>query len=1010
TVPARMMNPAGEMKDLTPYQSIAVRFKTIPDQAMLAWVNRIPGMKVNGLLAPAASSSYFKRTYKIDMKMASAKAIAQLVSSPQIEHVEAIGEAELYSVTPATGKPATNDPLVNYQWGLKTTDQVILKEIDDINDEVVKPDPKGPSMDIGALDARAKIAGLKRDVLVAVVDSGADLTHPDLLPNIYKNEVECIDGQRPFPAVDDKDGNGFIGDCMGWNFSGRTPEGTNDADDNSGHGTHVSGVMAAVTGNGIGVAGVSNRIKILPINVTGKSSAEEPEEIRKGPDGKPLPPRPNRKVVVFADRVANAVLYAVKMKVDVINVSLGWPISVDADYLREAFNEARKAGIIIVAAAGNNTSGIPVFPCSYEGVICVGAATIDGSVSTFSNFGGQVDLMAPGEEILSTFPTALDSALFAATGYDLKNGTSQAAPYVSAQAALLRGMNPGISADQVLARLTLAAKKMKWGSKFGMAGSPDIERTLSVKAQPVVRPVFKTVSQILFNRDQKSFQIDLPIKNYWANATGVKINLKLAEKHLSLQTASFDLGSLAEGETKTLKISGTILDLTKPREAKLSVEVVAAGQAPQTFSQQLYLTRRLDGDSEVKTHILKLSKDHPKLLIRSIRTVREDDPFPQYMMTEVLPEGLAVTIIRLKNGEYQEEAPIMIPGGQAVVFAMRADLDYDGKNDYLFSVPTSFGEGDDAVRGIQFTMLKDDFSPVVKGQPHLPLHLDGAVIGLAALQYPKFMKFQTPAGPLAGYVFESIGFSTTEDLNPDKLEWEVNSQRERMFVYEPRMEEGSLVFKTRNYDNYLWSEKITTQLGTRARVDVEIANLLPQTDEDFKGGVIRALVKIGASSLKSYKLIKITGGAQLLARDFELSDTDLGGHTFEGADMRASIALDDVIPEYLASTSFGTILSRTDARVSALSPSGAKVVSSSMVRPNRATDHLMSFVQTYTLGSNLMSFFESKSQLIASLQSASGTTLTQQPIDRTSMLPDDVLHPFPLTAGVGAQKRPALYM
>jgi len=980
---------------------LVVKFAAVPGRDVLDWISRIPGVLSVGRLAKA-ETDYFRRAYRVELKGRLSSIVAQLSTSKQIQSIEKVGLAELFAVNPSNGKQETNDPLVNYQWGMKSNGQVVLKEIDDLRSEKVVADPAGPSMDVGVFNSNALLSGINRDVVVAVLDSGIDYEHPDLAANIYKNEKECVDGKIPFRATEDKDGNGLIGDCMGWDYSGRRPEGRNNTEDSSGHGTHVAGIMSAISGNGIGVAGISSRIKILPIKVTGNSEEEEPTEEPKGK------PRPDRKIMTFADRIAAGILYAVKMKVDVINMSLGWPISVDAEFLREAFAEARKAGIVIVAAAGNNTSGVPVFPCSYEGVICVGSVNIDGQISSFSNYGGQVDVVAPGDEILSTYPMALDTKFFAVKGYDFKNGTSQAAPVISAQAALLRAMNPSISTDQVVARLAVGSKPVKWGPKYGVNGAPDIAKVLSAKPQPVVRPIFKSVSQVTYNRDRKAFKIALPIKNYWTSATGVKVSVRIDEKHLVLDQGEFQVGTLNEGEAKTLSLSGRILDLKKPREARLLVTISSGGEAAKTYTQQIYLTRQLENDSEVKTTPLVLLKSRPKLLLRGLRSVREDDAFPEFLVSDVTPQGVEVGVVRLENGQFKEQTPVKIPNSIELRFALRADLNYDGKSDYLFSTTTEIN----GAKGIRFTMLKNDFSPVIPGQPFVDIALDGGILTGEGLQYPTFVPFDTAAGKIAGFVFTSTGGLPKEDQNPDKLEFEPNIARDRVYFYEPRQgADGKFIFATRAFDNYAFTSKMRELLKLRAREDAGLAFLLPQTDKDFASGTVRMLIKIGVSSFKTYKVVAVNGGANLVARNFQMADIALNGQTFEAATILSSmINLDSTVPEHMAGTAFATFFNNVEARVSALSPTAVSLSGTTPVRPLRLQDHLMDFTQAYASGDSLIGFFQTKSQLLVRAQGPTGAVQDQQAIDRSSMIPDSLFKPFPITSGVGTKKVPALYM
>ena len=251
---------------------------------------------------------------------------------------------------------------------------------------------------------------MKRDVVVAVLHEQRRRFSP--IPISYQisfyNMAECnSDGSIPLNPTQDKDGNGYPGDCMGWNFvdpspTGATYVGNNRPDDDYGHGTHVAGIIAAVRNNGIGIGGISNRIKILAVRIT--SVDESPQ---------------SHTALTLSDRIAKGVLYAAKMKADVINLSLGWPNSAPRTraVLRQAFQAALNAGVTIVAAAGNNTTNSPVYPCAYEGVICVGATSVDGRLAPFSNYGSHVDVDALRRRDFTAYPILIPSLPYPPSTY-----------------------------------------------------------------------------------------------------------------------------------------------------------------------------------------------------------------------------------------------------------------------------------------------------------------------------------------------------------------------------------------------------------------------------------------------------------------------------------------------------------------------------------------------------------------------------------------------------------------
>ncbi len=288
-----------------------------------------------------------------------------------------------------------NDPLFSEQYGLNNTGQ---------SGGTVDADLDAPeSWD----DERGN-----RNVVVAIVDSGVDLNHPDLAANMWRNLPE---GSTP-NGVDD-DGNGFVDDIDGWDFvnGDRLPQ-----DDQRsgglpfGHGTMVAGIAGARGNNNRGVAGVCWSLRLMPVKV-----------LNAGNSGS-------------CDDIAEGVVYAAENGADIINLS----VRCDSDWpaLRDAIAYAHGLGCVIVASAGNQSTTVPQYPAAYDVVIAVGATDRNDALWAGSNRGTWVDVVAPGVEIRST---GWDDA------YRTGTGTSFAAPFVSGVAALALGRSPSLKNEDV---------------------------------------------------------------------------------------------------------------------------------------------------------------------------------------------------------------------------------------------------------------------------------------------------------------------------------------------------------------------------------------------------------------------------------------------------------------------------------------------------------------------------------------------------------------------------------
>ncbi|HET6510455.1 MAG TPA: S8 family peptidase [Baekduia sp.] len=256
-------------------------------------------------------------------------------------------------------------------------------------------------------------------VTVAIVDSGADLGHPDLAPNLWTNP-----GEIPGNGIDD-DGNGYVDDVHGYDFV----DGDGTPQDANGHGTHVAGIVGARGGNGIGVAGVAWNVRLMIVRVLDGAARGTTTDVARG------------------------IRYAVDNGARIVNLSLAGPSSTPD--LEDAVRYAQAHGVLIVSAAGNDGADLasaPTYPAAYgeDNVIGVAATRRDGGLSSVSDYGPGADLAAPGEAILST---ALGG------GYEWRTGTSMAAPEVTGALVLLAAARPDLGAAGLAGALLGSTRK-----------------------------------------------------------------------------------------------------------------------------------------------------------------------------------------------------------------------------------------------------------------------------------------------------------------------------------------------------------------------------------------------------------------------------------------------------------------------------------------------------------------------------------------------------------------------
>ena len=284
-------------------------------------------------------------------------------------------------------------------------------------------------------------------IIIAVIDTGVDLDHPDLVGKLWINA-----GEIPDNYLDD-DGNGYADDSHGWDFV------NDDAvpQDDYWHGTHVAGIAAADTDNGQGVAGVSWGARIMPLKVLDASG-----------DGS------------YAD-VASAIVYAADNGAMVLNLSLGGQDHSAA--LTEAVDYARERGCLLAAAAGND-SGAVLYPAANDGVLAIAATTRRDKRWYGSNYGPEVDAAAPGDDI---YNATVNNA------YSSSSGTSAATPHVSGLAALVWSVRPDLTNDDVARVITETARDLGspgWDKFYGWGRIDAYQAVFSVTAFKVYLPLF----------------------------------------------------------------------------------------------------------------------------------------------------------------------------------------------------------------------------------------------------------------------------------------------------------------------------------------------------------------------------------------------------------------------------------------------------------------------------------------------------------------------------------------
>ncbi|MBI1334374.1 MAG: S8 family serine peptidase [Armatimonadetes bacterium] len=371
-----------------PY-TVLVAYKSTMAQRSMATVENQLGLYED----TSIHSPYFKR-YFISQEaqlrgMTVDRAIAALHTLPNVSRAE-------YDMPVSPDQ--VNDPQYNLQWGLNNTGQT----------------GGTPDADVDAPEAWPLIPTVS-PVTVAVLDDGIEVGHPDLQANALVNS-----GEIPNNGIDD-DGNGFVDDYLGWDFADNDNDPT-PPDTSFSHGTHVSGIVAAVSNNALGVASASRNVKLLGVRFYRGQST-------------------------WISDLILAVDYARIRGAKVINISYnldGW-----TQLLVDAFVRLKNADGVAMLSAGNNGEKDPArlgMLAQAPNLCFVAATDHNDQLASFSNYGAQVQVAAPGVDILSTVPFG---------SYDTYSGTSMASPFAASIMGTIRALYPSMTYSQAIARLGL---------------------------------------------------------------------------------------------------------------------------------------------------------------------------------------------------------------------------------------------------------------------------------------------------------------------------------------------------------------------------------------------------------------------------------------------------------------------------------------------------------------------------------------------------------------------------
>jgi len=471
------------------------------------------------------------------------------------------------------------------------------------------------------------------DVVVAVIDTGVLLDHPDL-------QGQLVPG---YDFIRDPD-NAADGDGIDDN---PYDEGDDPNGNSSFHGTHVSGTIAAASNNTNGVAGVAWGARVMPLRALGRFGGTDYDI---------------EQAVRFAAQLPNDSGTIPNQKADVINLSLGGPSN--STIPPEAFRLAREAGVIIVAASGNETSSGINYPASLNGVVSVSATTINNTLAPYSNFGNTVDIAAPGggfadvngdgftDGVLSTAGSDANGIL--EFGYAFFQGTSMAAPHIAGVAALMKSANNSMTPnefDQLLANgeITQDLGPVGRDDQFGY-GLVDVYKAVTAAGNLVDTPI----------EPRPPIADAQPAAlNFGATIISMELNISNAGDG-ELQVTQIDNDS-----NGWLSITEVSVDNQGVGRYIVQVNRQALPQVTQAYSATITIT------TSVNTLTI------PVLMQIYVENFEDNAGFHYALLKDsVTQETLQKVEASLVNGEYQFSFSNVGPGSYTI--SAGTDLDNDG--------------------------------------------------------------------------------------------------------------------------------------------------------------------------------------------------------------------------------------------------------------------------------------------------------------------------------------------
>jgi len=561
----------------------------------------------------------------------------------------------------------TLESLDKEQWYLKNNGETVENWVSDIDIEYIQS-KKGEDINFNP-----QLYSFKEKIRIAIIDSGLDINHPNLANYLVKNEDECQSLEKYKECLNsttsqnechhkfaniDANNNGYPLDCTGWSITNsgnpkNDMNGSPDVTDKIGHGTHIAGILAGHKDN---FSPIGQNTEILPVQVALRSSTDNP-----------------------IDNIAKGVLYAIENNVDIINLSLGWRFQFDTKLMRDIIKLAVKKGIFVIVAGGNDSHDDVSFPCAYDDVICVGAYDRTGSLASYSNYGTQIDVLAPGSHILSTWPSYLRSKNYTENNlFEYLSGTNQSAPMISASIANL--LSIGIPKNEIRARVLRGARKAPTNSQYRF-GNFDFKNAVNLSQSHLLYPINKSPYLVNLDATDKTFR--LKIKNYGTKSANAFIDLKSLDDSFQIKTKNFNIENLDVEDVFEKNISININE-NAPSDIKILLTINQNDDIYE-YIIKVSLLRLIhpDIDSLDITHFKLQTKINSNSIIKSFVNISDKSKVDFISISEENNMS-TIQILQESQDQYKVSPIYKIKEKDITPLSFyKVDLDHDHHDDYV---------------------------------------------------------------------------------------------------------------------------------------------------------------------------------------------------------------------------------------------------------------------------------------------------------------------------------------